>query len=161
MALEVWKPIKNFSNYEVSNLGKVKRQTGQGTKGGILIPYPDKGGYLYVSLYNSGKRTVKSVHRLVAMAFIPNPRKFPEVNHKRSPKTNCKVINLEWRSRLGNSRHAVTSGFKGEGVTKLFGKWRARFYAAPGQRVHIGMFNTKQEAVAARRAALRTQKKVL
>jgi hypothetical protein len=151
---EIWKRVPQFPSYRVSNLGRVKREAGQGTKGGLINPYPDKGGYLRVRLSNGVWRITASVHRLVAAMFLPNRKHLPEVNHKHRPKTNCKVTNLEWRSRLGNSRHAVTAGFKGDGVTKLFGKWRARYYPTPGKRVHLGMFNTKREAVAARRAAL-------
>jgi NUMOD4 motif-containing protein len=159
---EIWKRVPQFPNYRVSNLGRVRRDaSGQGTAGGLLKPYPDKGGYLRVGLRLEGRRSTQALHRLVAMLFLPNPRHLPEVNHKHKPKTNCTVTNLEWRSRLGNSRHAVLAGFKGDGVTKLFGKWRARYYPTPGKRVHLGMFNTKQEAITVRKAALKSIAEVL
>ena len=160
---ETWKDIDDFPAYKVSTLGRVKRViSGQGTTSGFIKPYLDsKGQYLRVSLLKNGISTVRSLHRLVATTFLPNPQNLPEVNHKKKPKTNCKVSNLEWRSRLGNSRHAVVSGFKGTGVAKLFGKWRARYYPSPGKRKHLGMFSTKEEAIKARKAAIKSIPRVV
>ena len=86
-----------FPNYEVSNLGNVKslnyRSTG---KAQVLKPADSGKGYLFVNLYKNGKNKMFKVHRLVAMAFIPNPDNLPEINHKDENKQNNKVDNLEF-----------------------------------------------------------------
>ena len=105
--MEEWRDIKGYEGkYMVSNLGRFKslnyRRTG---KEKILEGYPDKDGYLYVNLCKDGKGKQCMIHRLVAMAFIPNPDNLPEVNHKDEDKTNNRVENLEWCSRLYNNTY--------------------------------------------------------
>ena len=78
--------------YEVSNLGRVKNiETGR-----ILKPFKDTNGYLILKLSKDGTRRTVKVHRLVALAFLPNPQNLPQVNHKDENKTNNAVSNLEW-----------------------------------------------------------------
>ena len=62
----------------------------------FLKPGVNNDGYLCVNLYKDGKYTSYKVHRLVAMAYIPNPENLPEVNHKDEDKTNNCLQNLEW-----------------------------------------------------------------
>ena len=102
---EIWKPIEDYENYMVSNLGRVKslnyRRTG---KEKILKPFKAR-GYLVVDLLDgTGKKGRKTnfIHRLVAQAFIPNPLNLPEVNHIDEDKLNNCVDNLEWCDRSYN-----------------------------------------------------------
>lgn len=83
-----------FPLYEVGNDGSVMslKWAKTNTKH-LLTPGKQKNGYLYVYLTNK-KRFY--VHRLVAMAFIPNPQCLPIINHKDEDKTNNHVDNLEW-----------------------------------------------------------------
>lgn len=66
-------------------------------------------GYKLVSLKVDGARKWKKayVHRLVALAFIPNPLGLPEINHKDEDKSNNVVSNLEWSSRIENVNHGT------------------------------------------------------
>lgn len=80
-----WRKIKGF--YKVSDNGQVSY------KNKILKPGLGGNGYLTV---NIGRGNSKSIHRLVAEAFIPNPDGLPCVNHKDENKTNNRVDNLEW-----------------------------------------------------------------
>lgn len=65
-----------------------------------------KPGYLYVKLWIDGKSKAAFIHRLVAQAFIPNPKNKPEVNHIDGNKHNNYVTNLEWVTSKENKNHA-------------------------------------------------------
>ena len=106
---EIWKCIKGFENYQVSNYGRIKslnyRQTG---KSGILSSALDKrDGYLRVNLCKDGKKYPKLVHQLVSLAFIPNSNNLPCVNHKDEVKTNNNVNNLEWCNHKYNNNYGT------------------------------------------------------
>ena len=100
MENEIWKTIEEFPIYEVSNLGRIKNTKSQK----ILRPII-KSGYHHVSLTNSNCRKNCKVHRLVAMAFIPNPENKSDVNHKDKDKLNNQLSNLEWMTRKENCIH--------------------------------------------------------
>ena len=95
---EIWKPIEGFEGlYEISNIGRVKSIGTYNTcKRGIMNPMINSDGYLHVRLYNNGVSKNIAIHRLVAIAFIPNPNNYRYVNHKDENTKNNKVSNLEW-----------------------------------------------------------------
>lgn len=104
---EQWIAVQEFEKYLVSNLGRVKREEKQ-----ILKAEKTKRGYLRVLLSVNGIVTRKSVHRLVAIAFIPNPEDKPQVNHKDGNPENNKITNLEWVTQSENQFHAVRTGLQ-------------------------------------------------
>lgn len=101
---EVWKDIEGFEGqYQISNFGRVRSmdryvRNGRGYMikacGKILKTHSTHCGYEQVKLGKN--RTHRSVHRLVAIAFIPNPNNLPCVNHKDEDKMNNIYTNLEW-----------------------------------------------------------------
>ena len=105
---EIWKDIEGYEGlYQISNLGRVKScsKLHSVKKGGtymskerILVPGKDKEGYLHVRLSKNWKVKLCKIHRLVALAFIPNPENYPIINHIDEIKTNNCVNNLEWCS---------------------------------------------------------------
>jgi len=106
--LEIWRDIKNYEGiYEVSNLGRIKSISRNGTIKENRILKPNKVmGYSQVGLQKYGTRKYKKIHRLVAEAFIPNPENKKEVNHKDGNKTNNCVDNLEWVTTSENQLHS-------------------------------------------------------
>lgn len=72
-------------------------------------------GYQRVLIYYKGKRKHCAVHRLVADAFLPNPRCLPEVNHKNGNKLDNSVYNLEWCTAEYNVRHSYDTGLNYSG----------------------------------------------
>ena len=103
---EIWKPYSEFWFLEDSSWGRVRTldrmvPTSRGNgkrlvRGRILKQCYNKGGYLYVSFSVNGKVVNRSVHRLIAQTFIPNPDNLPEVNHLDNNPSNNNVSNLEW-----------------------------------------------------------------
>lgn len=123
LANEEWRAIKGYEGlYEVSNLGRVRsldrmyykhykdgRVIRTKLRGRILKPTINNNGagYYMVSLVYKNVYVTRTVHRLVAIAFIPNPDNLPEVNHKdENTRNNC-VDNLEWCTRLYNARYGT------------------------------------------------------
>jgi hypothetical protein len=93
----VWKTIKDFSLYEVSNTGLVRR------KGASVLAPHFTNGYPRVSLYRNKKRKGVLIHRLVAESFLekkPSPEY--ECDHIDKDRTNCRVDNLQWVTRKQN-----------------------------------------------------------
>lgn len=121
---EIWKPIKGYEGlYDISNMGRVKSLSrtiyNEGnyakqfkSKEKILKSVDDGNGYMKVFLYNDGHRKHYKVHRLVAEAFILNPKNKPEINHIDGNKMNNVYSNLEWCDRSYNVKHAWDTGLK-------------------------------------------------
>ncbi len=115
---EVWRDIPGWERYAVSNFGRVAslgepflcqgrmcRRAPQ-----IIKPRSDKSklGYLRVVLSDgNGQRKSFSVHRLVAMAFIPNPENLPFINHKDENPKNNRAENLEWCTQQYNNNYGT------------------------------------------------------
>jgi len=123
--MESWKPIDGFGNrYEVSDIGRVRRVGRYARKndGGVLSPRI-LNGYPTATLSHECKGKAIGVHRLVAMAFVPNPDNKPHVNHIDNNTMNSHASNLEWCTPMENVHHAMKTGsfVRGEknGMAKL------------------------------------------
>jgi hypothetical protein len=109
MSREHWKPVRGFEGlYMVSQLGGV-----YSTRNRRHLN-PTKTGYATVTLCKNGKSTSRTVHRLVAEAFLPNPGNLPIVNHKDGNKQNNRLENLEWCTQKANVAHAIKMGVHGK-----------------------------------------------
>jgi len=116
---EIWKEISGYDGrYKISNKGHV---TSFRFKGKLLTPQKLKDGYIGVTLQRSDtSKNLISIHRLVAMTFIPNPENKPHVNHINGVKTDNRVENLEWVTPKENIHHSIKNGFqKTSGNRKL------------------------------------------
>ena len=102
---EIWTDINEYEGlYQVSNLGKVWSVRNQ-----ILLKQCKRNGYLQVSLNKNGKGKTRSVHRLVAFAFLPLIPGKNCVNHIDENKQNNNANNLEWCNHYENNHHGTRS----------------------------------------------------
>jgi hypothetical protein len=95
----VFKDIDGYEKYDVSNYGHVRNKK----SGRILKPATDRGGYHHVSLSKNGKRKNLQVHRLVLIAFVPNPDNKPMCDHIDRNRTNNCLYNLRWSTCSENN----------------------------------------------------------
>ena len=116
--MELWKSCEVNNSYEVSTFGNVRsidrvilRNDGQTRryKSKLMSQNTDRYGYSNVYLSKDGNDLRVRVHRLVAIAFIPNPDNKEQVNHKDGNKSNNIVDNLEWATNSENQIHAVST----------------------------------------------------
>lgn len=101
-----WMPVKGFEgHYEVSNNGRV-RSTKKGHTHEMKVKDNRITGYRFVSMQANGVKATRTVHRLVAEAFIPNDENLPQVNHINEDKRDNRVENLEWCTAHYNNEHS-------------------------------------------------------
>lgn len=116
---EIWKDIPGWEGlYQVSNLGQVKSLARDYVicniaivhkKEKILKQHTIKFWYKHVELNYKGKAKNYPVHRLVALAFIPNPENKPYIDHIDTNTGNNKVENLRWVTAVENAKNPLTS----------------------------------------------------
>jgi len=100
--MEIFKSIPEYSSYIAGSLGTIKKSDGT-----ILKQTTQKAGYCVVKVkHDDGRWVVRSVHRLVCLAFHPNPENKSDVNHIDADKSNNCSDNLEWATRQENMTHA-------------------------------------------------------
>jgi hypothetical protein len=118
---EKWVSIKGIDNYLVSNYGRIKsltRSRKRGERGMIMRERYDRTNHCSVCLFINGEYVTTQVHRLVAVAFIPNPNEYLIINHKDENPLNNHVDNLEWctykyNSNYGRARENISNSLKG------------------------------------------------
>lgn len=106
---EIWEDISVLKDrYRVSSLGRILNlKSNKIVKGSLCT-----GGYLQLDVVINGERNLLAIHRLVGIAFIPNPDNLPEVNHKKGIKIDNRASQLEWSTSSDNVKHAYDTGLK-------------------------------------------------
>lgn len=113
--MEEWKDVKGYEGkYQVSNKGRVKAllkwdlNKKQYVNCDQIMQSVDNGkGYLYITLSKEHKRKNHYIHRLVADAFVDNPKELKYVNHIDYNKKNNDASNLEWCTQKENVHHSI------------------------------------------------------
>ena len=131
-----WRIVPN-SNVEVSNDGRVRRD------GLEFIPYID-GKYRKINVNGKNVR----LHRLIAIAFIPNPEAKLRVDHIDNNKINNCVENLRWATDHENARNRKPYN-KASSLPRGVSMCKSRFHAYirhNNKQYHLGAFDTPEEA---------------
>lgn len=118
--VEQWRPVVDYEHhYAISSHGRVMRiKAGKSTRvGKILKTSADGGNYLQVNLTVNGKYRMEKIHRLVCVAFIGERKPGMQINHKDGNKSNNRLDNLEYCTRLENMQHAARMGLLPRGET--------------------------------------------
>lgn len=106
--MENWRDIPGYVGiYQVSDNGNVRRKEKYKAVPGVLRPIKMLNGYLCIDLSYKCKKKRFGIHRLVAMAFIPNPDNLPIINHKNENRTDNRVENLEWCTYRYNNNYGT------------------------------------------------------
>lgn len=114
--ITIWKDTTYSELHQVSSDGQVRNK-----KTMRILKPAERNGYFFVQLKNRGRSL--NIHRLVAEAFLPNPRGVGFVNHKNGLKNDNRIENLEWVTASENARHRVDTLRKGLGT----GHGRSRY----------------------------------
>lgn len=166
--MEIWKTIEGFENYQVSSFGRVKsleRTAKNGVnsnrviKERILKTSFDTSGYYIISIIDSkSKRKTRTVHQLVAIAFLNHipSRMNLVVNHKDFNKQNNHIDNLEiitTRENCNKKHCKSSSKYVGVSWYKSHNKWASRVLIN-GKLIFLGLFTNETEASNAYQTAL-------
>jgi hypothetical protein len=148
--VEIWRDVKGFLGiYQISNLGNVRN-----VKTLRILKFANSSGYEMVKLYRKGEVKNLFVHRLLSLAFIPNPKNKTCIDHINNKKLDNRLKNLRFVTSQENSRNRSisshnTSGVKGISFHTKCNKWQA-FIKINGKMIYIGIFTDIEEAKEAR-----------
>lgn len=152
---ERWAKIRGFKDYMISDHGRVKSLGRMSVDGRrwveeCILSSVMSGRYLFVSLYQDGKQYYKEIHRMVAIAWVTNPKKLPSVNHKDRKRWNNYYKNLEWcTDRENTSYHYLslnkTSKYIGVHMGQKKKNWTCQIQI-DGVKIYIGSFKKEKDA---------------
>ena len=105
---EIWKDIEGYEGYyQISTFGNVRSFHFKNPK---LLKLRNINGYKFVCLCINQRRRTVPIHRLVAKAFIPNPKNKPNINHINFIRNDNSIFNLEWCTQKENVMHSYKNG---------------------------------------------------
>lgn len=119
----MWKPFIEDNDYQINEFGEFMSYKHRRPK--LIKQRLNRFGYPVIGISTNNKYRVFSIHRQVAIHFIPNPQNLPEVNHKNGIKTDCHFSNLEWSTRSLNVQHAYNTGLMISSVQGT-NQWQAK-----------------------------------
>ncbi|MBD2720816.1 HNH endonuclease signature motif containing protein [Hymenobacter armeniacus] len=145
MQIKQIKVIDGHEHYSITSDGEVIR-----TKTGRILKQSNMNGYRQVTLSCDGKRKEVLVHQLLAKAFIPNPHRYPKVDHIDRNRSNNNLTNLRWVSNKQNSRNiskqlGTSSRFIGVCQRKGSKMFTAQI-TINGKQTHLNSYKTEIEA---------------
>jgi len=132
--MEIFKSIEEFPGYQVGDKGTVLGKKGKPLTQNFCA------GYLHTGMRKGGKQIFRNVHRLVAIAFLPNPAELPQVNHKDEERSNNEVGNLEWCTSRYNQEYSLAKevGQFDTETEEMLGWWDSVALASEATQINKG-----------------------
>jgi len=142
---EEYRQIEGYE-YSISNLGNVRNDK----TGRILKVCLNRGGYKFVNLWKNNKYKCHRIHRLIGIAFLPNPDNLEQIDHINQIKDDNRIENLRWCSRENNTRNikkrdGTTSKYRGICWSNRDNTWIA-YININMKHKNLGTFKTEEEA---------------
>ena len=126
MEKEIWKDVPGYEGkYRISNYGNLISLKRNGIRKDTMVSIGKSGRYYRVGLRNGDKKFF-SIHRLVAMAFVPNPDNLPQVDHIDGDRTNNHVSNLRWVTAKENINNPITRAYHRTQCAKNRNNWQSK-----------------------------------
>lgn len=148
---EKWKEVSGYEGvYFISSIGRLRRHSiyKLGKKKIFICKLGvQSNGYLCTNLRKEKTLTTVLMHRIVALAFIPNPNNYPEINHKNRIKTDNRIENLEWCTREQNMKHYSENYFTSSGLIKSKEEKRNNFNSTGLIENVCAIFKVKKESI--------------
>ena len=148
--MEIFKSIKNYENYSISNTGKlINNKTGKQLKTWLAGR-----GYEYCRIINKDGYLKTTIHRLVGTTFIENPNELPQIDHIDRNKLNNNVNNLRWCSvsENGYNKSCPTKERKNNktglyNITSIKHNGKIIGYDVRVKMIRYGYFNNLEDAI--------------
>jgi len=140
--------IQGYENYLIYEDGRVFSKKRLGTNGGFLEACPNRDGYYGVNIFKDRKKRYFSIHRLIALHYIPNPNNYECVDHKDRNRQNNSIDNLRWVTKQMNNQNA---GVRKDNKLRIQNicptKSGYRFQKIVDGKSHRKRFKTLEEAI--------------
>lgn len=149
LIVEEWRDIQGYEGYyQVSNFGRIKslprgNKTPRWRSQCAIRKQSIKNRYCHINLSKDGKIQWRAVHRLVALAFLPNPNNLPQVNHKDENPSNNHVSNLEWCDAIYNMNYGTVRDRMSH--TKITKEYRTKVLQIKDGQV-VATYNSAHDA---------------
>ena len=141
---EEWKPVRDFSEYQVSSLGRIQRDE-------IVLKQRVCNKHFVVSLCKEGIKTTKKVHRLMGEAFLLNPENKPTIDHINQDALDNRLENLRWATHKEQANNRGQYPLRGTNTGEPYITFSKNYIVAIRQKGRK-TFKTLQEAIAYRDA---------
>ena len=135
--------ITDYPNYEINSLGEVRNITTQTFLGKTIT----RKGYSKVKLSKNNVAIRFYIHRLIALAFIPNPDEKPFIDHIDRNRLNNSITNLRWVTCAENCQNASVQKNSKSGVAGVTFQKKSNLWRATRQNRYLGSFKTMEEAI--------------
>jgi len=141
--------IQGYSNYLIYEDGRVFSKKRLGTNGGFLEACPNRDGYYGLNIFKDRKKRYFSIHRLIALHYIPNPNNYECVDHKDRNRKNNSLDNLRWCSYATNNQNIGLRKDNKLGIKNISKCQNVgyQFQKTVDGKSHVKWFKTLEEAI--------------
>lgn len=147
--MEEWRDIPGFPKYQISNLGRVKSLNYKRTnQEHLLTPVSLPDEYVFVNIWSGGQVLAVKIHKLVALAFLPNPEENQELHHINHKRYDNRVENLMWVTKSYNCLNRKKTTNTGHQMITKDSRWESyKVSIKEGNYRIMKSFKTLEQAI--------------